>query len=55
MEMSGQLHDPDALNLISTVEEARWAPEPVWALYRKEKKSLAPAVIKTQIPRLSSP
>jgi hypothetical protein len=34
MEVSGQLHAPATLPI---AEEAEWAPEPVWTLWRGEK------------------
>jgi hypothetical protein len=42
MEVSGQLHVLTVLLSgkeppISIVEEAGWAPEPVWTLWRREK------------------
>jgi hypothetical protein len=42
MEVSGQLHVPAALPLgkeptVPTGQEAGWAPEPVWTLWRREK------------------
>jgi hypothetical protein len=39
---------------VPIVQEARWAPEPVWT-HRKEKKSFAPARDRTSIARSSSP
>jgi len=42
MEMSDQLHAPSALltekeHPVPTVQESRWAPEPVWAWWQREK------------------
>jgi hypothetical protein len=47
MEVSGQLHvqaalPPEKKPPVPTREEARWASEPVWTLWRREK-SLAAA------------
>jgi hypothetical protein len=47
MEVIGQLHVPAALSLekrpqVIIGEEAGWASEPVWTLYRREN-SLKPA------------
>jgi hypothetical protein len=46
MEASGQFHMPTALSSVKepsvpTGQEAAWAPEPVWMLWRREK-SLVP-------------
>jgi hypothetical protein len=42
MEVSSKLHNPAALFLakesqVAPGQEARWAPEPVWMLWRREK------------------
>jgi hypothetical protein len=55
MGVSGQHHAPDALcagerTPVPTVQEAGWAPEPVWT-QRLEEKSLAPAGDRTRIAR----
>jgi hypothetical protein len=44
MQASGQLHDPATL-LIG--QEAGWAPEPVWTLWRE--KPLTPARNRTPV------
>jgi hypothetical protein len=60
MGVSGQRHAPAALlppgkgPLVPIVQEARWAPEPVWT-QRIEEKSFAPAGDRTPIARSSSP
>jgi hypothetical protein len=51
--MSGQLHAPVALPwriqpLVPNAEEAGWAPETLWALWRREK-SLVPTGIKPRL------
>jgi hypothetical protein len=48
MEVSGHLHAPAAVlrrksPLVPIGQEAVWASEPVWALWKREK-SLTPAV-----------
>jgi hypothetical protein len=58
--VSGQRHAPAALlppgkgPPVPIVQEAGWAPEPVWAL-RLEEKSFAPAGDQTSIALSSSP
>jgi hypothetical protein len=58
--VSGQHHDPAALYPpgkgppVPIVQEAGWAPEPVWT-QRLEEKSSAPARDRTPIARSSSP
>jgi hypothetical protein len=42
MEVSGQFHARAALPPVPIGQDAGWAPEPVWTLWRREK-SLAPA------------
>jgi len=42
MEMSSQLHAPDALDLgkdtlVPTTQEVEWGPELVWTQWRREK------------------
>jgi len=37
MDVSGQLHAPAALHPVTTGQEARWVPEPVWTWWRREK------------------
>jgi hypothetical protein len=59
MEVSGQLHGPAALSprketLVSIEQEAGWAPEPVWALWWREK-SPAPAGTRTPNNQARSP
>jgi hypothetical protein len=60
MGVSGQRHAPAALLLpgkgppVRIVQEAGWAPEPVWT-QRLEEKSFAPGGDRTSIARLSSP
>jgi hypothetical protein len=60
MGVSGQRHAPAALlppgkgPPVPIVQEAGWAPEPVWT-QRLEEKSLAPAGDPTPIARSSSP
>jgi hypothetical protein len=60
MGVSGQHHAPAALLLsgkgppVPIVQEAGWAPEPVWT-QRIEEKSFAPAGNRTPITRSSSP
>jgi hypothetical protein len=60
MGMSGQRHAPAALlppgkgPPVPIVQEAGWAPEPVWT-QRIEEKSFAPAGDRTPIARSSSP
>jgi hypothetical protein len=60
MGVSGQLHAPAALLLpgkgppVPIVQEAGWAPEPVWS-QRIEEKSFAPAEDRTPIAWSSSP
>jgi hypothetical protein len=60
MGVSGQLHAPAALYprgkgpSVPIVQEAGWAPEPVWT-QRLEEKSSAPAGDRTPIARSSSP
>jgi hypothetical protein len=58
--VSGQRHAPAALlppgkgPPVAIVQEAGWAPEPVWT-QRIEEKSFAPAGDRTPIARSSSP
>jgi hypothetical protein len=58
--VSGQRHAPAALllhgkgRLVPIVQEAGWAPEPVWT-QRLEEKSFAPAGDRAWIARSSSP
>jgi hypothetical protein len=60
MGVSGQHHAPVALlppgkgAPVPIVQEAGWAPEPVWT-QRLEEKSFAPAGDRTPIARSSSP
>jgi hypothetical protein len=60
MGMSGQHHTPAALlppgkgPPVLIVQEAGWAPEPVWT-QRLDEKSFAPAGDRTPIVRLCSP
>jgi hypothetical protein len=60
MGVSGQRHAPAAIlppgkgPPVPIVQEAGWAPEPVWA-QRIEEKSFAPAGDRTPIARSSSP
>jgi hypothetical protein len=60
MGVSGQRHAPAALlppekgPPVPTVQEAGWAPEPVWT-QRLEEKSFASAGDRTPIARSSSP
>jgi hypothetical protein len=60
MGVSGQRHAPAALlpqgkgPPVPIVQEAGWAPEPVWT-QRLEGKSFAPAGERTPIARSSSP
>jgi hypothetical protein len=60
MEVSGQRHAPAALlppgkgPLVRIVQEAGWAPEPVWT-QRTEEISFAPAGDRAPIARSSSP
>jgi hypothetical protein len=60
MGMSGQRHAPAALlppargPPVPVVQEAGWAPEPVWT-QRLEEKSFAPVGDGTPIARSSSP
>jgi hypothetical protein len=60
MGVSGQRHAPAALlppgkePPVPIVQEAGWAPEPVWTQRLKEK-SFAPAGDRTSIVRSSSP
>jgi hypothetical protein len=60
MGVSGQHHAPAALLSpgkgppVPIVQEAGWAPEPVWT-QRLEEKSFAPAGDRTSIARSSSP
>jgi hypothetical protein len=60
MGVSGQRHAPAALlppgkrPAVSIVQEAGWAPEPVWT-QRLEEKSFAPAGDRAPIARSSSP
>jgi hypothetical protein len=60
MQVSGQSHAPAALHPrgedppVPIVQEARWAPEPVWT-QRLEEKSLASAGDWTKIALSSSP
>jgi hypothetical protein len=42
MGVSGQHHAPAAPRPVPIVQEAGWAPEPVWT-QRLEEKSFAPA------------
>ena len=44
MEVSDQPHALATLPLVPTEQEARWAPQPVLAFWRRDK-SLAPASI----------
>jgi hypothetical protein len=59
VEASGQLHALAALppvkdRPVPTGQEAGWAPNPVWSLWRREQ-TLAPTVNRTPVYRLSSP
>jgi hypothetical protein len=60
MGVSGQRHAPAALlppgkgPPVLIVQEAGWAPEPVWT-QKLEEKSFAPAGDRTPIARSSSP
>jgi hypothetical protein len=55
MGVSGQRHAPAALlPPVPIVQEAGWAPEPVWT-QRLEDKSFAPAGDRTSIARSPSP
>jgi hypothetical protein len=55
MEMSGQRHATAALlPPVPIVQEAGWAPEPVWT-QRLEGKSFAPAGDRNPIARSSAP
>jgi hypothetical protein len=60
MRVSGQRHAPAALlppgkgPPVPIVQEAGWAPEPVWT-QRIEEKSFASTRDRTQIARSSSP
>jgi hypothetical protein len=60
MGVSDQHHAPTALYprgkdpLVLIVQEAGWAPEPVW-IQRLDEKSFAPAGDRTSIARSSSP
>jgi hypothetical protein len=60
MGVSGQHHAPATLlppgkgTQVPIVQEAGWAPEPVWT-QRLEEKSFAPARDRTPIARSSSP
>jgi hypothetical protein len=60
MGVSGQRHAPAALlpsgkgPPVPIVQEAGWAPEPVWT-QRLEEQSIAPAGDRTPIARSSSP
>jgi hypothetical protein len=60
MGVSGQHHAPAALlppgkgPPVPIVQEAEWAPEPVWT-QRIAEKSVAPAGNRTPIARSSSP
>ena len=59
MEVSGQLHATDALPLrkeppVSFEQEAGWASEKVWTLWRREK-SFVPAGNRSAMSRMSSP
>jgi hypothetical protein len=58
MGVSGQRHAPAALypqgkDPVPIVQEARWAPEPVWT-QRLEEKSFTPDGDRTSIARSSS-
>jgi hypothetical protein len=54
MGVSGQRHAPGKGPPLPIVQEAGWAPEPVWT-QRLEEKSSAPAGDRTPIARSSSP
>jgi hypothetical protein len=59
MEASGQIHAPAALLprkelLVVIGEEAGWASQPVWTLWRSEKR-VAPAGNRSMKHRYSSP
>jgi hypothetical protein len=59
MEVNCQLHAPDALPLrkvppVSFEQEAGWASEKVWTLWRREK-SLVPAGNRSAMSRMCSP
>jgi hypothetical protein len=49
MEVSGKFHAPAALFIgkeppIPITLKAGWPPEPVWTLWRKEKKNVLPGI-----------
>jgi hypothetical protein len=50
----GRAFTPGERTQVPIVQEAGWAPEPVWT-QRLEEKSFAPAGDRTQIARSSSP
>jgi hypothetical protein len=54
MGVSGQHHAPGKGPPVPIVQEAGWAPEPVWT-QRLQEKSSAPAGDRTPIARSSSP
>jgi hypothetical protein len=58
MEVSGEPHTPAILRPgkqcpVPSVQEAGWAPEPIWILWRR-KKSIASARNQTLTDQLSS-
>jgi hypothetical protein len=60
MEVSGKLSAPVALptgeeRLVPIVEEAGWAPEPVWTLYSTRKSHVHPGNRNPAVQRAAMP